>query len=679
MALGGGGLDAQIEQRMDAYRGDPQKLQQRYGANKELLDLLALQKLTSEKQAVARDMQMKQQQEPGTIAQQREQEALQLTKQEMGSTLGDLAGRTKGTLDQQQRMQQQNMQRMAKAQPRKPAGIAGLPGLAGGQLKRPQAAPSQAEGLAAARMAQGPKMMAGGGIVSFAEGGRSSASFKDYAGIGVGGIGEATRKRIRELGLTQQQFQALPPEQKKRLLQTLTDRSNAASVGQSLGSIPAELNDAVLDPLKVIGNLGVDFSNSRVGRTLGLSDPMDPNKPYMYDANRKRIQDAARKNQTPVGGLTEADALQFMPDTSQVYPPPGGPAMQPFDPNAVPKPEPDAPAPNLPNQAPPSVSAAPKPDEGGLSSLTVPQTGGAVNPVGPAMSPTNETSADAALRKGMAMSDDYLKRDETSAKYDEMLARMQAFDKENYSEGEDLTAFLIGTGGTGSIGSLVRGGAAAANESRNNRRKRLFDEFAMERNKMGDDAALGMKGLELANQLAADASANERNIRNSITTLTAEQMRQRGKDADRVVTVENNRLAALDAVAKNAIATARNEAINDSTRLSAAMKLSTEIADTRSAMVTAETERSQILQDLEIELADAVSDEAKPEKINAINNNIRAEQQRIREVVELALNSERKDGQNYLELESMANTIMEELMQKGSGRSVEDITNVTVD
>jgi len=67
MALGDGGLDAQIEQRMDAYRGNPQKLQQRYGANKELLDLLALQKLTSEKQAVARDMQMKQQQNPNTI------------------------------------------------------------------------------------------------------------------------------------------------------------------------------------------------------------------------------------------------------------------------------------------------------------------------------------------------------------------------------------------------------------------------------------------------------------------------------------------------------------------------------------------------------------------------------------------------------------------------------------
>lgn len=82
MALETGGLDAQIEQRMDAYRGNPQKLQQRYGANKELLDLLALQKLTSEKQAAARDMQMKMQQQPGTIAQQREQQALDLTKQQ---------------------------------------------------------------------------------------------------------------------------------------------------------------------------------------------------------------------------------------------------------------------------------------------------------------------------------------------------------------------------------------------------------------------------------------------------------------------------------------------------------------------------------------------------------------------------------------------------------------------
>jgi hypothetical protein len=167
MALGNGGLDAQVEQRMDAYRSNPQQLQQRYGQNKELLDLLALQKLTSEKQAAARDMQMKMQQQPGTIAQQREQEALELTKQEMSGTLGELAGRTKGTLDQKQAMQQQNMQKMAQGQP--PVAQGGIGALMGGQQARPpmQGVPPQAQGLANARM-QAPVQMAKGGIVSFA-------------------------------------------------------------------------------------------------------------------------------------------------------------------------------------------------------------------------------------------------------------------------------------------------------------------------------------------------------------------------------------------------------------------------------------------------------------------------------------------------------------------------------
>lgn len=176
MALENGGLDAQVEQRMDAYRNNPQQLQQRYGQNKELLDLLALQKLTSEKQAAARDMQMKMQQQPGTIAQQREQEALELTKQEMGSTLGELAGRTKGTLDQKQVMQQQNMQKMAQGQP--PVAQGGIGALMGGQQARPpmQGVPPQAQGLANARM-QAPVQMAKGGIVSFVGGEEVTSPF----------------------------------------------------------------------------------------------------------------------------------------------------------------------------------------------------------------------------------------------------------------------------------------------------------------------------------------------------------------------------------------------------------------------------------------------------------------------------------------------------------------------
>ncbi len=181
MALESGGIDAQVEQRMDAYRNNPQQLQQRSKMSGSLLDLLALQKITSEKQAVARDMQMKMQQQPGTIAQQREQQAMQLAKQEMGGTLGELAGRTKGTLDQKQKMQQKNMQRLAKAQPQRPAGIAGLPGLTGAKPQPRRMPPPQTQGLAGARMAQaaaqgGPRRMASGGIVSFAEGEKVSLS-----------------------------------------------------------------------------------------------------------------------------------------------------------------------------------------------------------------------------------------------------------------------------------------------------------------------------------------------------------------------------------------------------------------------------------------------------------------------------------------------------------------------
>ena len=65
MVLGNGGLDAQVEATYGRLsRRNPQKLQQRYGQNKELLDLLALQKLTAEKKQVAADMQLKGTAEP---------------------------------------------------------------------------------------------------------------------------------------------------------------------------------------------------------------------------------------------------------------------------------------------------------------------------------------------------------------------------------------------------------------------------------------------------------------------------------------------------------------------------------------------------------------------------------------------------------------------------------------
>jgi hypothetical protein len=132
-----------VQERVNAYRGNAAPLQQRYAVSQDLLDLLALQKIKSEKEAAARQMQLQmgQQQaaqgaEPMTVAQQREKEVMDLTKNELAQQRGE-------TAQQQMSEQQQAMQRMM-------GGIANAPG--------------------AATAAQ-PKMMASGGIVAFADGG----------------------------------------------------------------------------------------------------------------------------------------------------------------------------------------------------------------------------------------------------------------------------------------------------------------------------------------------------------------------------------------------------------------------------------------------------------------------------------------------------------------------------
>lgn len=123
--LGDQGIAGEIQRKKEAYQGNPQALQQQYQQSQQLVDLLALQQLKSEKEAAARQMQMQMQQNPATIAQQREQEVLGMIKQEQGRKLGDVARRTAGTLNQINKGAQQNMQRTAKQ---------GLPAVGGSQM-----------------------------------------------------------------------------------------------------------------------------------------------------------------------------------------------------------------------------------------------------------------------------------------------------------------------------------------------------------------------------------------------------------------------------------------------------------------------------------------------------------------------------------------------------------------
>ena len=129
-----------VEDRVAAYRGNPAPLQQRYAMSQDLLDLLALQKIKSEKESAVRQMQMQMAQQQAaqgegamTVAQQREKEVMDMTKNELAQQRGE-------TAQQQTEQQQANMQKLM-------SGIARAPG--------------------AQAVAQ-PKMMAEGGIVAFA-------------------------------------------------------------------------------------------------------------------------------------------------------------------------------------------------------------------------------------------------------------------------------------------------------------------------------------------------------------------------------------------------------------------------------------------------------------------------------------------------------------------------------
>lgn len=168
------GLDSQVKQQMDAYRGNPQALMQKYQQNQELIDLLALQKLKSEKEAAAREMQMQMQQSPQTIKDQREQQVAELTENEVVQQVGLAAPAQRGKMQKQQIAQA--MQGRGGPDPRQ-------------------------SGIASAPMQKGPKMAAGG-LVSFAKGGppplikRPSEENYDDTGRYAEELDKATIERI---------------------------------------------------------------------------------------------------------------------------------------------------------------------------------------------------------------------------------------------------------------------------------------------------------------------------------------------------------------------------------------------------------------------------------------------------------------------------------------------------
>ena len=164
------GIDAQIKRRM---MQDPRRLQQKYKQSRDILDLIALQMIKSEKDQKKKDMMLKMQDSPATIKQQMEQDLVRQTKD-------DLVKQTSGIMQIQNAQKNKNLQKLLAS-----AGKGRRPSMAGiaqpfnrPKPKTPTIANPLAVGLARApapNMQGMTRRAAQGGIVGFHTGNQVTA------------------------------------------------------------------------------------------------------------------------------------------------------------------------------------------------------------------------------------------------------------------------------------------------------------------------------------------------------------------------------------------------------------------------------------------------------------------------------------------------------------------------
>jgi len=198
-----------VDDRVSAYQGNTKPLEQRYAMSQDLLDLLALQKIKSQKDAAARQMQLQMAQQGAqdgqanmTVAQQREQEVNELTKNELAQQRGDTA--QKQTSDQQAMMQKMM------------GGIARAPG---------------------ANAAAQPQAMAAGGIVGYA--GPEGSQVQDPVRSAKERAAQALAK-LRTYGLRQRQQDPegyAAAEQKNQQAQEAVAAAERAITGGPAGAM----------------------------------------------------------------------------------------------------------------------------------------------------------------------------------------------------------------------------------------------------------------------------------------------------------------------------------------------------------------------------------------------------------------------------------------------------------
>jgi len=595
MSIATGGIDSQIQDKMDTYRSNPQALQKAANVSKQTVDVMALQKLIAEKKKVAAAMQLEANQQAGTIAEQRQEEAIAQIQQEQSRSLGELTQQTAGTLNTQNAARKKNVNRMAQGAGKPKMG--GIAGLMGGGGRPPQARPPmsprdgpQAAGLPNARMMQaaqgGPvRRMAGGGIVGFAGG----LGVSGQAGLG---------------GISQEQIEAF--------------RKENESAG--LGGFSDDAIRAILEGTAAARAAQDDAFETRVP---------DYVKPRVTSTDEEVTAKPVPEDKTGITSIPYAG--------NSVADPKAGGITQ------VIEKEPELPETSLPKDF--------------LESTDV-------------MGTVNDISSDVAFDKGMARSDANLKRDQTNKSFEDMQAELATFDAENYGKYDDINSFLIGTGGTGSIGAAARGGKQAMDRNIKNKRLRLQEKFSLQKQKMGADRTIGLAGQQLGLALAQEAAATERTLINNTTSMSIADQ-QTAVATAQIVSKEN--IATLNSANKTLDRAVSIMQVDNQTmqlQQNSALEIMNVVAATRDALTLKEETTGPNAEDLKkailgFEKADSTTEKAGFGELIA----------KIRANISLAVNAAMEVGTmnndfTMLEIESEAKEVFIKTLRKPTGGRV---------
>ena len=283
-------IDQEVASRVQEFKGKPAELQQQYAASQQLIDLLALQKIKSMQEAAARQMQLQMAQQQAangeassTIAEQREKEVMDMTKQELAQQRGEL-------LQQEQTEQKQAMQKLM------------------GGITNAQGAASAME----------PKAMTAGGIVAFDDGGPTNK--------------DEQKKRKEGESLSDFNARMLQLELEERKAQSVKRDADREAERQRL---LAERGGAAIPPSRLFDRAPLPASVSPPAapqRGLGSLLPAAQQAPADVNAETQKL---ARLAANPPAAQNMNPALQ---PSANVAPPPPQVAQKPPMPAAPPAP-----------------------------------------------------------------------------------------------------------------------------------------------------------------------------------------------------------------------------------------------------------------------------------------------------------------------------------------------------